>query len=249
MSVRKNVNCSWCNSNLNRVVFNYGKNRPIENFFCNNNCKGNWQKKQREDLGFTKAWLINEYVNLKKSANQIAREIGRDPKRVWDWLIDYGIDTRPRGTDYGQNIKKGQVSYFKGKKHSDETKKKLSDIAKSDGRLPFKKENGPPNKGKFGKDSQNWKGGLTPERQSVYSSQEWVNAVKEVWKRDNAICQKCGKHHNEESNRGNFHIHHMVSFQIRELRCNVDNLVLLCKTCHKWVHSRKNTTKQFIKEV
>ena len=248
MTVRGDVNCSFCNSSLNRVLFNYGKNRKIKDFFCNNACKGAWQKKQREDQGFNKDWLIEQYFNQGKSANQIAREINKDPKRVWEWINDYGLSTRPRGTDYGQNIKKGQVSFFKGKKHSDETKKLLSDIAKADGRMPFKAENGAPFKGKFGSLHPNYKGGLTPERQSVYSSKEWCEAVKQVWKRDKAICQKCGKNHNDEINRGNFHIHHIVSFMVRELRTDLNNLVLLCKDCHKFVHSKNNVNKEFIGE-
>ena len=247
MTVRKDVDCSQCGAKINRVFWNYGKNRPITEFFCDNNCKGLWQKLQREKLGFTKEWLFSEYVTNRKSANQIAREIKRDPKRVWEWIRDYGLETRPRGTDYGQNIKLGQKSYFKGKKHSEETKKRLSEIAIKDGRMPFKKENGAPNKGKFGSESFNWKGGLTPERQAFYSSEEWCFAVKEVWKRDKGVCQKCGVIHNNGL-RGTFHIHHIVSFQVREKRSEVSNLVLLCKTCHRWVHSKKNVEKQFIKE-
>jgi predicted HNH restriction endonuclease len=49
--------------------------------------------------------------------------------------------------------------------------------------------------------------------------------------------------------RGTFHIHHVVSFMVRELRAEPDNLVLLCKKCHLFVHSRKNKTSEFIKEL
>jgi thymidylate synthase (FAD) len=93
-----------------------------------------------------------------------------------------------------------------------------------------------------------WKGGLTPERQALYASPEWVDAVKMVWARDNATCQKCGAHHNTAKSRGTFHIHHIVSFMVRELRADVDNLVLLCRDCHHWVHSKSNESKLFIKE-
>ena len=34
-----------------------------------------------------------------------------------------------------------------------------------------------------------------------------------------------------------------------ELRAEPDNLVLLCKKCHLFVHSRKNKTSEFIKEL
>jgi hypothetical protein len=61
-------------------------------------------------------------------------------------------------------------------------------------------------------DQPAWKGGITPERQQFYSTEEWSDAVKGVWKRDNAICQNCKKHHNTTKSRGTFHIHHIVSF-------------------------------------
>ncbi len=103
-------------------------------------------------------------------------------------------------------------------------------------------------KGVTGKEHPSFKGGLTPERQSVYSSEKWCEAVKEVWKRDNATCQNCGKHHNTEKNRGNFHIHHIISFQIKEHQTDSNNLILLCKECHKWVHSKNNINQKFIKK-
>jgi len=40
-----------------------------------------------------------------------------------------------------------------------------------------------------------------------------------------------------------------VSFAVRELRAVVDNLVLLCRPCHLWVHSNANTQKLYLKEI
>jgi hypothetical protein len=85
---------------------------------------------------------------------------------------------------------------------SPEAKEKMRLIALADGRVPWKKENGPPMRGKHGADTSNWKGGITPERQAFCSSEAWKEAIKKVWKRDNAICQRCGKRHNETPNRG-----------------------------------------------
>jgi hypothetical protein len=99
--------------------------------------------------------------------------------------------------------------------------------------------------GRTDEKSANWKGGLTPERQALYSSREWADAVKVVWKRDNGLCQRCGK----EYQRGVtfFHIHHIVSFSASvELRAEPSNLVLLCTDCHRWVHSSQNTNKDFV---
>lgn len=245
MTVRKDVHCSFCDAPINRVAWNYGKNRAITTFFCNNECKGKWQVLQRENLGFTREWLVNEYITNGKSGDQIAKEIGRDPKRVWEWLVNYGIPTRPRGTDYGNCFKKGMVSTFKGKSHTVEAKLKIREARVRDGGVPYLK-NGIHWLKHEGAVSPMWKGGITPERQAFYSSEEWSDAVKDVWKRDNAICQRCGKKHNQKTVRGTFHIHHVVSFKVKELRAKVSNLVLLCYECHKFVHSKKNINDEFL---
>jgi hypothetical protein len=46
---------------------------------------------------------------------------------------------------------------------------------------------GNPMYGKRGPESPSWKGGSTPERQSLYSSLEWTDAVETVWQRDRGL--------------------------------------------------------------
>lgn len=91
-----------------------------------------------------------------------------------------------------------------------------------------------------------WKGGCTPERQHFYSSLEWKYVVPIIFKRDNYKCVRCDSGHTKNNP---LHIHHIVSFQIKELRCEPSNLIILCNTCHKFVHSNKNVNKEFIKEL
>lgn len=239
MNKKLKVNCDYCGEPIERIPTKSGTH------FCDNNCKGKWQKKQREDLGYTKEWLYNEYFVLKKPADQIAREIKRDPKSVWRWIKEYGYDLRPRGTDYGQCFQLGDESAFKGKKHTEEFKEKVRQKRLQDGHVPYL-QNGVHWLKNEGNKPPSYKGGITPERQAVYSSTEWVDAVKEVWKRDNAICQRCGKKHNDEQSRGTFHIHHIVSFMVIEKRTKIDNLILVCYDCHKFIHSKKNINKEFI---
>lgn len=95
--------------------------------------------------------------------------------------------------------------------------------------------------GRTGENSSNWKGGITPERQEFYISDEWKKARSEVYKRDNAQCQRCG-------NKDNLHVHHIVTFANKELRADIDNLVLLCAKCHRFVHSKKNNNREYIRE-
>lgn len=91
-----------------------------------------------------------------------------------------------------------------------------------------------------------WLGGVTPERQAFYASQEWKKVCKLVKRRDKSTCQRCGAN---KDNRPDvpLHIHHLVSFADESLRVEPTNLVVLCEICHDWVHSRKNVNKEFIR--
>ena len=239
------VACAQCGSSLKRRPTNPSTGRPIANFFCDRTCKGRWQAAQREALGFTKEWLEDQYITQEKGAYQIGREIGRDGKRVWEWLVYHGIPTRPRGHNADENLIR-DGSTFRGRNHSVDTKEKIK--ASWEGRdLSAYANNGAHIAALAKEDHPNWRGGITPQRQAVYASREWANAVKRVWKRDIATCQRCGKKHNEDENRGTFHIHHIRSFEHVPTRCDPDNLILLCRPCHLWVHSRKNTNRDFIK--
>lgn len=98
---------------------------------------------------------------------------------------------------------------------------------------------------KRGSANHNWKGGCTPERQSFYTSEEWAKACSAVWKRDKARCQRC-QTRREDTDK--LHVHHIVPFAVKEFRAEVSNLVLLCTTCHRWVHSKRNIERLFIRD-
>jgi 5-methylcytosine-specific restriction endonuclease McrA len=198
----------------------------------------------------SKEWLEQKYLKDKLSCVEISKLVKKDPKSVWSWLKKYEIPTRKRGAESSTGtFTKGHKKGI-GRIHTNETKAKIRDARIKDGHVPYLNKDGVHwLKGKSGSIHTCYKGGLTPERQSHYSSLTWAESVKQVWKRDNAICQRCNKNHNTETNRGNFHIHHIVSFQVKELRSELSNLILLCKECHRWVHSKKNTEKQFIKTI
>lgn len=232
--------CFFCGADLIR-------RQGPKHHFCNIKCKADYQRTLKP---VSKEWLFDHYINKKMDCTQIAHIVNRDPKSVWNWLKDFGISTRPRGGFTCPNcFKKGETSAFKGYTHSEDCKQRLSEIARAEGRVPFDPQIGSYMKGRKGKDTPNWKGGLTPERQALYSSKDWSAVVKKIWSRDKAICQMCGKNHNTVDNRGTFHIHHIVSFDVKELRLNVDNLILLCRECHLWVHSKKNINKVFLGEI
>jgi len=195
-------------------------------------------------LGFTREWLVEQYISLGKSANDIARKVNRNSKRVWEWIVDYGIPTRPRGHDTSRLPKDG--SAFRGKHHTQQVRDAQRLRRIRDGHVPYLK-NGKHWLKEPGAKHPNWKGGISPERQMFYASPEWKECVSKIWKRDDATCQRCKLDHRTIL-RGtiSFHIHHIDSFLIKDRRACEDNLLLLCYGCHKWVHSSKNINGEFL---
>lgn len=242
---KEKFECDWCG----KPVMRYARNnhgQTIKHHFCDHVCKGAWQRDQRERLGYTKEWLYEQYVVKQRTANDIAREVGRDSKRVWEWMRDYGIETRKRGYGCPKNhFQKGEPSRFKGHKHTAEAKEKARLRRLADGHVPYL-VNGKHWLKQEGKHPASWKGGVTPERQTLYGSHKWKETVKEVWNRENATCQRCGKRQNEDKAHS-FHLHHLYPFaDFKHLRANPDNLVLLCRDCHLFVHSKKNVDRQYM---
>ena len=93
-----------------------------------------------------------------------------------------------------------------------------------------------------------WLGGVTADRQSFYTSQEWKSACSSVWVRDDAKCQRCGLDHRIDKGIP-MHIHHIVSFKVENLRADIGNLILLCEPCHHFVHSRRNLSYEFLQKI
>ncbi len=95
--------------------------------------------------------------------------------------------------------------------------------------------------GKFGEDSPNWKGGITPLNNQIRHCEQYSNWRTQVFGRDNFTCQECGV-------RGTwFEAHHIKKFAdiIKEnnigsleqaLQCddlwNLNNGKTLCERCH-----------------
>ena len=239
------VKCAECGADLQRRLYRPKDRRRIERFFCDFQCKGRWQSKQHP---VSNEWLRQKYITEGLDCVQIGKLVERDAKSVWTWLKIAGIPTRPRGSDVRQHFIKGQKNPFEGRRHTEETKQRMREIAIATGRVPYDPAVGSYMKGRKGSLATNWKGGITPERQAFYLTEEWKEAVKIVWARADAKCERCGKHHNIAERRGTFDIHHIVSFAVRELRATPTNLALLCADCHSFVHSRKNVKREFLKE-
>lgn len=103
------------------------------------------------------------------------------------------------------------------------------------------------NKGRYlGSNSPRYNHDLTDEERErgrkILGYQEFI---KEVYKRDNYTCQKCG-----DNKGGNLVAHHLNGYDtFKEQRTDVNNGVTLCNVCHKEFHSLygygNNTKEQY----
>lgn len=253
--------CVMCGKEIKRNGYNKGR-------FCSLLCKGKWQENQKP---VSKEWLYQKYVIEQNSTFQIAEIVQRNPKRVWEWLVSFGIETRKRNWSTEQNTKAYhnkewlQNAYVVEKRSAAEI---ANEFGVTEGNIlhflrkhqikrrtmeenrQYRHWNGGEGEkngmyGRTGSKSPRWLGGVTPERQAVYSSPEWAKAISVVWQRDDSRCKRCGKEHSASYR---LHVHHIVNFATVELRCDPENLVLLCIACHNFVHSKKNILKEFVKE-
>lgn len=110
-----------------------------------------------------KTWLTNEYINLKKTSEEIANQIGASFGVVTSWLRRHGIERRPAGN-------------AKGKVFDGEVRKRMSDAKK----------------GKYlGDTNPNWRGAQINPNQRLraqYATKAWSLAVRE---RDGNKCVEC----------------------------------------------------------
>ncbi|HEA46427.1 MAG TPA: hypothetical protein ENH99_01460 [Candidatus Pacearchaeota archaeon] len=146
-----------------------------------------------------------------------------------------------------------------GRKHSEESKRKIS-IAhkgkiiseKTRKKMSEAKVNYVPwNKGKklpelSGKNSNHWKGGITPIHNQIRGSLEYKQWQKNVFIRDNYFDQK------SKIRGGNLVAHHILNFaQYPQLRFEVNNGITLSREAHDEFHKmygKRNNTKEQLKE-
>lgn len=189
------------------------------------------------------------YIDQGLGCPEIGRIVGRDASTVHGWLIAAGIPTRGRGTDPRQHFRKGEdPRSFAGTKHSAGSIEKIRAATLADGRVPYLRGGQHWLAGAPPEENPNWAGGATPERQAFYRTPAWKAAVRAVWARADACCQRCGLDWRtvDSETTPTFHVHHVVSFQIRATRAQPAFLFLLCRPCHLFVHSNANVTREFL---
>lgn len=98
--------------------------------------------------------------------------------------------------------------------------------------------------GRIGEDNPNYKDGSSPERQKLYARGKGTEFIKQALKKDNYKCQRCG---NEQSTDNPLHVHHIKPWAGNpEYRFDLENVIVLCRNCHRWVHSKKNKCKIYL---
>lgn len=171
-------------------------------------------------------------------------------------LRKISIASKERAIRYGYRVS------FKGRKHTEVTKRNLSKIAKMSGRLPpsrkgipltedTKRKMSQTRKGrKFtdewrknmseaekGEKSHFWKGGITDVNLQIRHSFEYKEWRRTVFERDNYTCTWCdvkGGWNKEQKKKINLNADHIKRFALHpELRFSLDNGRTLCEDCHK----------------
>ena len=190
-------------------------------------------------------WLRQHYLEKGLSTYEIGVLVGRDQKRIYEKLRDFGIPTRPRGLNLS-----GADNYMKsdnpppmlGKRHSEATRKQLSE--KSSIQKPWLRGQANGMAGRKGEANPNYKDGSSPERQRLYATAEHKAFLRSIYERDGFKCARCGA---AKKGLRSLHAHHLRPWAGNAaLRFDPANLITLCRKCHEWVHSLQNVAGEYL---
>lgn len=107
--------------------------------------------------------------------------------------------------------RKGENNNFYGKKHSDESKKKMSEFAKE----------------RIAERNPNYKNGKYIRRPKDFKIAIFKPIRNDIFTRDNHTCYYCKKRG------GHLHAHHKIPYWVKpEAFLDKDNLITVCTECH-----------------
>jgi len=163
-------------------------------------------------------WLYQKYSKERLTICQISGISGIPARTIHSWLVKFNIARRRGGVERWSEEQKQfrrewnkahpEISRMRGKKHSEETKLKMS-LARQGDR------------------NSNWKGGLTALVKGIRRSSEFYQWRKAVLERDSHTCRDCGVTERINAH----HIRSIIDYP--EGIFEVENGLALCEDCHK----------------
>ena len=98
--------------------------------------------------------------------------------------------------------------------------------------------------GRTGALSPSYVDGSSPERQRAYVRAEGRAFLRAVYARDGYRCQRCAA---PNTGPKSLHAHHIKPWAGNpSVRFDMSNAVTLCRQCHSWVHSKRNTAREWL---
>jgi len=113
-------------------------------------------------------------------------------------------------------ILKGKEGNFKNKKHTTETREKISNSKK-------------------GQKSWNYIDGRSKNCSPARYGDDWFKIRMLIYRRDNFTCQECTLKMSKET--GAFHVHHLQPF-LESFDNSLSNLITLCPSCHRKIEAK-----------
>lgn len=165
------------------------------------------------------------------------------------------LDKTKRMSEAQKGLHDGNKNSFYGKKHTLESKLKMSKshIGKKHSKKTVEKMKGNKNclgrklseetkekirlsrKKYVGKNHPRW----IEDRDTFVRPDDWTDTLREsIRQRDNYICQECGIHQDELIGRfKKLDVHHI---DYDKQNCNPNNLITLCRSCHSKTNTNRN---------
>lgn len=237
MSMIKESLCRTCNKSF---CFYPSKSKG---YYCSRKCKSNdpQQKQLQSKIAIKRFTGIRHSDETKRKIgekNKIHMNKQHNKERVRQMMIDNPPMRNHKSKEkmrkslikaYKEGIikpsktvfKKGHIPYLKGKRHTQETKKKIS-LSKRNLDISTRIKISMGRRG-----ISEFDGFTTPKLNRIRKSAQYIQWRKSVFLRDDYTCQACGK-------KGCYiEAHHIKSFaKYPNIRFDLNNGITYCRPCH-----------------
>jgi len=212
--------CEKCNNEFER------KNKQR---FCSKNCQKEWQSQitWEERIGKQRAKEIRQ-----KRSKQVSGENNPSCRPEVSQKISESLKTY-----LIKNPRIGELNHFFSKKHSDETKKHLSESKKGKWAYTSKQYELLCQNSLSGENHPNWKGGTSFEPYSKEWTKKLKTHIKQTYDNKCLICNK---------NNVRLAVHHI---DYNKKNCTEQNLIPLCYSCHSKTNYNRDSWIKVISEL